>query len=190
MKGSLGNPIADEFLRNVERESRVLPPGRRAELIDDLRAHLREAVAEADGDEAHLRTLVDALGSPHEIVAAAEPAGRPRLAGRDLAAILLLLLGGFLAFVGWFAGVVLLWASPAWNTRQKLLGTLVVPGGLFAPFGLWLYLQTLSCNTADEQCAGWSSYSTSVVILLLVVAALGPVVTAIYLARTGARTNP
>jgi hypothetical protein len=30
----------------------------------------------------------------------------------------------------WVVGVVLLWRSRAWSTRDKLIGTLVVPGGL------------------------------------------------------------
>jgi hypothetical protein len=35
--------------------------------------------------------------------------------------------------VGWLAGVVMLWNSAVWTTRQKLLGTLVVPGGVALP---------------------------------------------------------
>ncbi len=31
---------------------------------------------------------------------------------------------------GWIAGVILLWSSRAWNTRDKVIGTLIVPGGL------------------------------------------------------------
>jgi hypothetical protein len=52
---------------------------------------------------------------------------------QETAAIVLLLLGGFLWGVGWLAGVVLLWLSDAWSPRDKLLGTLVVPCGLALP---------------------------------------------------------
>src|SRR3954452_7606151 len=46
-----------------------------------------------------------------------------RLSGREWATIVLLP-------VVWVVGVVLLWRSPVWTTRDKLIGTLVVPGGL------------------------------------------------------------
>ena len=38
--------------------------------------------------------------------------------------------------VGWFVGVGLLWSSATWRLRDKLLGTLVWPGGLLALFVL------------------------------------------------------
>ena len=51
-----------------------------------------------------------------------------------MAAVLFLLFGGIvIPFLGWVVGVVLLWMSPRWTTRDKLLGTLVWPGGLLAP---------------------------------------------------------
>lgn len=34
--------------------------------------------------------------------------------------------------VGWLAGVALLWSSTAWTTKEKLLGTFVLPGGYAA----------------------------------------------------------
>ena len=41
------------------------------------------------------------------------------------------LLGGILIFgLGWFVGLALLWTSPTWRVRDKVLATLVVPGGL------------------------------------------------------------
>jgi hypothetical protein len=56
----------------------------------------------------------------------------PRTAGRrEVAAVILLLFGGVVVtFLGWLAGVVLLWLSPPWRVREKVLGTLVLPGGL------------------------------------------------------------
>ena len=48
----------------------------------------------------------------------------------EIATVVLLLAGGFLAGIGWIVGVVLLWISPRWRLSDKLLGTLVWPGGL------------------------------------------------------------
>jgi hypothetical protein len=91
--------------------------------------------------------VLEQLGRPEDIVRAAEdeepghgaapgrsgPAERP---GRGIlqtgTVVLLLLTGGFLIGLGWLAGVALLWASPRWDTRDKLLGTLIWPGGLAA----------------------------------------------------------
>jgi hypothetical protein len=41
--------------------------------------------------------------------------------------------------VGWVIGVVLLWLSPTWTAREKLIGTFVVPGGLALPISLMLF---------------------------------------------------
>jgi hypothetical protein len=64
---------------------------------------------------------------------AAPPAHRGP-GGLEVTAMLLLLLGGFMLLVGWVAGCVLLWVSPRWRWPGKLLGTLVWPAGLLAPW--------------------------------------------------------
>ena len=50
----------------------------------------------------------------------------------EIAAVILLLVGGFFFLVGWIVGCVLLWASPRWRWTDKLLATLVWPGGFVA----------------------------------------------------------
>lgn len=52
------------------------------------------------------------------------------LGAMEIAAVVLLLVGGFLAGIGWIVGVVLLWISPRWRLSDKLLGTLIWPGGV------------------------------------------------------------
>lgn len=70
----------------------------------------------------------------------------PRLRVREVGAMLLLLFGGFVFVVGWFAGVLLLWASNRWTTKEKLLATLIWPFG---------YLSVLIFNTTPGQvCTG------------------------------------
>ncbi|BBF99179.1 hypothetical protein C8E95_4379 [Pseudonocardia autotrophica] len=48
--------------------------------------------------------------------------------------VLMLMLGGFvLPFVGWLAGVVMLWTGRAWTVGEKWLGTLVWPAVVIVP---------------------------------------------------------
>jgi len=98
------------------------------------------------------------------------------------------------AGVGWVVGVVLLWRSRAWTTTDKLIGTLVLPGGLFAT--LLLLLLALG-RSRKVICTSYTRYATSVVhcthgpssgpstlaSIALVLLALTPIATAVYLAR-------
>lgn len=128
------HPLAAEYLESLERAARRLPRGERRELVEEISAHLSEATDPGIPD-AEVLTVLDRLGEPEDIVEAQRPEqGAPsdRRGPLEWSAIVLLLVGGFILGVGWIVGVVLLWSSRAWNTREKLIGTLVVPGGLAA----------------------------------------------------------
>jgi hypothetical protein len=134
--------IAD-YLDRLRRAGAGLPPAARAELLDDIAAHLAETVGPG-ADEAQARQALDELGTPKEIAAAAAaesgapvgvPAGAPARAGGELAydvgTVLVLLLGGFVVPVlGWIAGVVMLWNGPRWSTREKWAGTVLWPAAI------------------------------------------------------------
>ena len=100
--------------------------------MDDVRAHISEARAESGDDAIAVRELLDRLGDPTEIAAEArERFGiHPARVGFMEVLALLPIGGVVLPIVGWIAGVILLWVSPAWTTRDKVIGTLLVPGGL------------------------------------------------------------
>ena len=119
-------------------------------------------------------------------------------------AIVLLLAGGFLAGVGWLIGVILLWLSDAWTTRDKLIGTLVVPGGLALPlflFGVEAVGTGSSggtiCSAVAKSTTAPGSFTTTtanctttgggsshiLAWLVLVVLVVAPIVSAAYLAR-------
>lgn len=126
------------YLDRVESALQGLPGSQRQSIIQELADHLAEARAElAPDDLAGMRTILDRMGDPDAI---AREAGIARLRSpRPIDAWVpwLLLGGGFVAGIGWFVGVALLWASSTWRLGDKLLGTLVLPGGLF---GLMLSL--------------------------------------------------
>lgn len=110
------------------------------------------------------------------------------LAVRNAATIALLLAGLVIFGVGWFAGVMLLWTSPTWRTREKVLATLLVPGGLpmavlIAGFGVPV--------TAAARVPG-------LVAVLQIALVVAPIAVAVLLSRhafgsasrTGAATAP
>ena len=60
--------------------------------------------------------------------------GLPRATWREWLAVALLPFGGLVVpLFGWMLGVWLLWQSRVWSVKEKLVGTLVVPGGLSLP---------------------------------------------------------
>jgi len=188
------HPLADDYLDRLEHAARRLPRGERRELVEEIRAHLYEAT-HPDISDAEILSVLDRLGEPEDIVEAErshELSGIDRRGIHEWSAIFLVLFGGFVFGVGWIAGAILLWSSRAWNTRDKLIGTLVVPGGLAA--GLWGALAVAVvgagrvCTTAvprgAERCSGGASTLGLIgVIALLAVLVLGPFCTAMYLAR-------
>ncbi len=130
--------LVDDYLTRLGSELAGVPRAGRREVVEGIEAHVQEALAGvAPDDEAGVRNVLERLGDPAEIAAEAlERLGvrRPRTGWREVGALLLLPFGGVvLPVVGWFVGVVLLWVSDAWTARDKVIGTLVIPGGLLVP---------------------------------------------------------
>jgi hypothetical protein len=184
------HPLAEDYLHRLDRATRRLPRGERRELTDEIVAHLAEAT-DPDMSDAEVLTVLDRLGDPEDIVEAEredEPAPTERRGVREWAAIFLLLFGGFIFFVGWIGGLILLWSSRAWDTRDKLIGTLIVPGGLATAFVVLILTSTTQlCSSGPGRpthCTpGPSTLSNVVGIALIVLCSLGPICTAFYLAR-------
>jgi hypothetical protein len=71
--------------------------------------------------------LVDDNPSQHPAAMGSQT--RPRGLALEIWAVVMLTLGSLIPVFGWAVGVVLLWSSGRWRRSEKLLGTLVVPGG-------------------------------------------------------------
>jgi hypothetical protein len=132
--------LVADYLRQLRRAARRLPWGRRQELIQEITAHIADARAAAGaqgpGGES-VPAILDQLGDPADIVQASDGAAASgRAGGLEIAAVILLLVGGLLLIIGWVAGCVMLWASPRWCWTDKLLGTLVWPFGLLGTAAL------------------------------------------------------
>jgi uncharacterized membrane protein len=191
--------LVDDYLRRLDSELRGLPRARRRELRQEIAEHIDEA---RDGlaaeSEADVRNLLERLGEPAEIAAEArERLGvHPRRAGFiEVAAIVLLPVGGVvIPVLGWIAGVILLWVSEAWSVRDKLIGTLVIPGGLLVP--VYLVVATGSSATCSSSfdaagrvisrsCSGGdgSALLQALAAVGIVALVLAPLITAVYLGR-------
>jgi hypothetical protein len=128
------------YLRDLEAELGDLPAGRRQELLDEVQEHIAAARADLEPEtEAGVRSVLERLGDPADIAAEARerfgvpgPPARPATRWLEVAAIVLLVIP---PLVGWVVGVVLVWTSRLWTTRDKLIGTLGGLSWLLAPLG-------------------------------------------------------
>ena len=193
MSTSSLHPVATAYLQQVRREGRDLPGDRLAELLMDLEEHLLAAIP-VHASEEEAREVLARFGEPREIVAAERPElmiPAEHRGPREWTAIFLLLFGFIVAGIGWIVGVALLWRSRAWTTRDKLIGTLFLPGGLFLTIVLLLLAlgrprkeMCIHYGTGVARCthgpSGGPSTLGSVALILL---ALTPIATAVYLAR-------
>jgi hypothetical protein len=192
--------MVDEYLTRLGRALSGIPADRRDQILADVTEHISEGRATLDIEsESSIQALLDRIGDPAEI--AAEAGSVPTLKARrrsDVFVPLLLLFGGIVGFIYpllalvWLAGVAMLWASTSWSITQKLLGTLVLPGGLL-PWAL-LVLQPVavtSCSdntlangrTVDHCSTSGHTLAPYFGIPIFLVTLIAPVLTAWYLSR-------
>lgn len=207
-------PSVHSYLDELDRALRDLPHSRRQEITDDIRTHIDAALADApEQTPAVIANILDHLGTPTDIAEAARadlPPVRPRIAARDVITIVLLLIGGFIVpFLGWVVGAAMLWISTAWRTKDKLIATLLVPGGLLAPLllgGIVAFTKATSCATTGsspsapgpsggdvvQHCTTIGepgTWFTILAIVLLIITVAGPVFSTIWLTRHAQRTT-
>ncbi|MFF0271338.1 HAAS signaling domain-containing protein [Kribbella sp. NPDC004536] len=166
--------LVEAYLNELATEAAALPAGRRDELLADMKAHIAEARAGGATSEDEIREVLQRLGRPSEIVAAAteglvQVEIGPRLRPQDFVAVGLLLFGPYLlsfsvilAVVAWGVGLGLLWTSNRWTTLWKLIGTLSWPLGYTAAFVLDGFFQAPI----------WLSMTADTVVSIGVIAAL------------------
>jgi len=197
--------LVERYLKHLEVELDDLPRDRRREIVDEISGHIAEARAGLEHEtEADVRNILEGLGDPADIAEDARerfdvrPPAQPqpfKPGWMEVAALVFLLIGGLIIPIfGWVIGVVLLWVSNAWNIRDKIIGTLFVPGGLGLPIGLALFSSSASGGTCGPVIAGSGraitaapcSYDTSSTnyfgIVALIALIVIPIVTTAYLA--------
>jgi hypothetical protein len=193
------HPLIDDYVDRLHAALADLPPERRHEIVEEIQDHIDDASAGTEPTEAQLRTLLDRLGDPADIAAEARerldvmpppPVPRRRL---EAVALVLLLPGSLLVpFIGWVIGVVLVWMSDIWDTRDKWVATLLPPGGLFtglivSAMPVW---DSETCSGGEtaagrswEHCTGGPSNAQRIAgVVLALFLILSPFVTTGYLA--------
>lgn len=122
------DPLVDDYLRRLEAAAATLPRERRAELVGEIEEHVEAALAEAGDDETAVRNVLERLGTPEEIAAAARPLeAAPERGWLETAALVVLSVNFLLPVAGYLIGAGLVLASKAWNGREKTLGLLIPP---------------------------------------------------------------
>ena len=183
MTATHAEQLVDEYLRRLERELSDLAPDSRNEIIDEIRRHIAEERSGlADESDAALMNLLERLGDPADIAAEArggDKAQTPVATTRRFGTLEVLAL--ILLVVAWPVGAILLWISKAWTTREKLLGTLIPPGGY--P-GVLLVMSTFQWITATSKVGpAWVDVTVGAVLFTIsLVALIAPAGMIVYLA--------
>jgi hypothetical protein len=165
--------LVRRYLAQLDAELRGVDASRREEILAEVHGHIEEGRTGLDpGDAASVRTLLDRVGDPAAIAA---EAGAPPPGSRrwDAWAPWLIIFGPVASGLGWIAGVLILWTSPTWSQRDKLIATFVPPVGLVA-----LFFGLVNAFSAQAACPASAGCTTSKftlplgVAILLVVAGL------------------
>ncbi len=201
MSTSVEEALVHEHLTRLRAALAGQPADQQREVLAEVESHIASARAEMPDGEAGVRTVLERLGDPGDIAASAgaapapAPAAPPPSARGEIVGLLFLALGGLvIPFAGWIVGLVLLWTSRIWTRGDKLLGTLLIPGGLGSvPWLIILPTRTDSsplCTVAPGQVAPCPEAPPSpdvLLLALLVVAVVGSLLTLIVLAQRVAR---
>ena len=123
------DPLVDDYLSRLEAAAAHLPRARRDELVGEIEEHVEAALAEAGDDEAAVRNVLERLGSPEEIAAAAAPpaAAQAERGPLETMALIVLCVSLFVPVAGYLVGAGLVLASKVWSGREKAIGLLVPP---------------------------------------------------------------
>jgi uncharacterized membrane protein len=162
------HPLVVDYLNRLAAEARCLPSEQAHELIADIEEHLSAGLP-PDATEADVRNVLDRLGTPQELVAAAAPpvpllAAAPARSGWIEAGALIGLLAAEVLFIvlpvsilAWLVGLVLLAVSNVWSLRQKMVGFAALGTGFVAA---WLAIGLSLVASSATMCSDTVSSST------------------------------
>ena len=126
--------LVRRYLAQLDAALQGVDASRRQEILAEVHEHIDEGRTGLDPDDAaSVRTLLCRVGDPAAIAA---EAGAPPPGSRrwDAWAPWLIIFGPIASGLGWIAGMLILWPSPTWSRRDKLIATIVPLAGLVALF--------------------------------------------------------
>lgn len=130
--------LIGDYLSRLRKAAWYLPRDRRDWVVAQVGDKVAERLEGADSATPDVRGLLAGLGDPKTVVRLVDGHAPGTEAGwMEFAAVALILTAGVIGGVtglfdgvGWLLGIVLLWVSVRWRWQDKLLATLVWPGGL------------------------------------------------------------
>ncbi len=205
MKHEIDDPQVRHYLAALKARLYQLPADQFEEIVFGVREHIADAL-ERGGQS--VDDILAGLGSPDDIATglatpdapgpgqrqpipfAQQPTQRPQSSILWLVGTCILLpFGGFVVGIGWLLGVAGLWMGMRWQLWEKVMGTILIPGGV--PAALLLaglpVRQTLASSgpegeviISDYNPLGFSLPEVSFVIILAL-----PILAALYLLIVG-----
>jgi HAAS domain-containing protein len=123
------DPLTEDYVRRLRAAAAGLPRERRDELVAEIEEHIDAALREGDDNgEAAVRNVLERLGPPEEIAAAAgPPPERPGRGRLETTAMIVLAASFALPVAGYLLGAGLVISSRAWAARDKLVGLVIPP---------------------------------------------------------------
>jgi hypothetical protein len=161
--------LVRRYLAQLDAALQGVDTSRREEILTDVHEHIEQGRTGLDPDDTTgVLTLLDRVGDPAAIAA---EAGAPPPGSRrwDAWAPWLIIFGPVAGGLSWLAGVLILWTSPTWGQRAKLIATIVSPVGLVA---LFFGLVTALSGSAACQGHAPAGCTTSKITLPLAVSIL------------------
>ena len=222
MKRTIGDAAVRSYLSALEARLGQLPADQSEEILFGVQEHIAEAQERGGQSTAEILaglgspddiaaglagTGMDTSG-PHDFTkllpGAQFPPGAPqnqpsaqRFQSSTLwvvATVILLPFGAFLAGIGWLFGVAGLWMGTRWKLWEKILGTVLIPGGV--PGALFLAIlpvrQTLSFGSPGDEViiSDYNPLGFSLPELTFVVIFALPILVALYLLIVGLIRRP
>ena len=126
--------LVQRYLAQLDAALQGVDASRREEILAEVHEHIEQGRDGLDTDgAADVRTLLARVGDP-AVIAAEAGAPSPDSRRWDAWAPWLIIFGPVASGLGWIAGIAILWTSPTWSQRDKLIATVVSPAGLVALF--------------------------------------------------------
>ena len=201
MTQGIEEPEVRSYLAALQARLAHLPADQTDEILFGVREHIAEAM-ERGGQPA--TGILAGLGSPDDIAAGLAapdaparqlPQAAPARRHQDstmwvVATCILLPFGVFLAGIGWLFGVAGLWMGTRWKRWEKIMGTVLLPGGVLGAGYLAALPFRMVAGPAQDAASGSNPLLPGLPLGGTLVLASLPVIVAVYLLVAGLRRGP